>query len=534
MLAGMSRRLTFAIALAAALLFAATFLTARAAAVNVNLFGGEGSQWVASDTVRTANGQPTGLCTPGPGDGMVEASAPFGGDAFDFASLVWIDNVQLAGTLATVTSNEAIFSAVVRGARRRGADEDPRAVEQRHGADAALAQEPRWVAAGRDGHLRDQHRLRRRHARERHEQRRRRVHRGGPLGDHRRRALAGGDPANTTVLYGPDNPPVPASSVSSAVFECSGTQGVLGNFSVTIPPDGMVTLMWLQQISPSSQAAATRAPAFDATLTPASPLTEGMSSDEYASLVNWSVVRDSDEDGVLDPDDDCPQDANPEQEDNDGDGLGDACDPDDDDDTVSDRVDNCEKVPNTDQANNDADAFGDACDPDDDNDGVADEADNCHLAPNSTQRDSDEDGIGDACDGEFDSTAGKATGGGFLATGSGKLNLSVSARSDDGGPSGTCEVRLGKSRLSCVDVDGYFESPTSDRVVLVGDAVHDGVVTRYRIELEDLGEPGRMTSSRSRPTRAWRPPARWAAGTSRFTAAKRHSSSNRRCRRKRG
>ena len=111
MLAGVSRRLTFALALAAALLFAATFLSARAAAANVNLFGGEGAQWVASDTVRTANGQPTGLCTPGPGDGMVEASAPFGGDAFDFASLVWIDNVQVAGPLATVTSNEAIFSA---------------------------------------------------------------------------------------------------------------------------------------------------------------------------------------------------------------------------------------------------------------------------------------------------------------------------------------------------------------------------------------------------------------------------------------
>ena len=80
----------------------------------------------------------------------------------------------------------------------------------------------------------------------------------------------GGDPANTTVLYGPDNPPVPASSASSAVFERSGTQGVLGNFSVTILPDRTATLMRLQQISPSSQAASTRAPAFDAMLTPAS------------------------------------------------------------------------------------------------------------------------------------------------------------------------------------------------------------------------------------------------------------------------
>ena len=157
---------------------------------------------------------------------------------------------------------------------------------------------------------------------------------------------------------------------------------------------------------------------------------------------------------------------------------------------MADEVDNCATVANTDQANNDADAFGDACDADDDNDGVADEVDNCVFDANANQRDSDQDGTGDACDGQFDSNAGRATGGGFLITGSGKLNLSVSAKSDEGGLSGTCSITLAGSKLKCVDVDGYFQSPAGDEVVLVGDALHDGAATRYRIELADLGEDG--------------------------------------------
>ena len=91
--------------------------------------------------------------------------------------------------------------------------------------------------------------------------------------------------------------------------------------------------------------------------------------------------RDSDSDGIPDDEDNCPNDANPGQEDTDGDGPGDVCDdcpldPDNDldiDGWCSDE-DNCPDVANTGQEDADGDGLGDVCDdcpldPDNDLDG---------------------------------------------------------------------------------------------------------------------------------------------------------------------
>ena len=135
------------------------------------------------------------------------------------------------------------------------------------------------------------------------------------------------------------------------------------------------------------------------------------------------VDEDDDADGILDPDDNCPLNANPLQEDFDGDKQGDACDIDDDNDGDPD-VSDCEDlnpavhhwaVELCDMADNncngqvdetfsdlDQDGEADCLDDDDDGDGVIDTLDNCPVTPNEDQADNDEDGTGDACEDDTD------------------------------------------------------------------------------------------------------------------------------------
>lgn len=83
---------------------------------------------------------------------------------------------------------------------------------------------------------------------------------------------------------------------------------------------------------------------------------------ESISVTITSTGCDSDGDGVVERRDNCVSVPNPDQRDTDGDGAGDACDPDDDDDGVADASDNCPTVANPDQANWDGDSGGNACD----------------------------------------------------------------------------------------------------------------------------------------------------------------------------
>jgi hypothetical protein len=119
------------------------------------------------------------------------------------------------------------------------------------------------------------------------------------------------------------------------------------------------------------------------------------------------TLFDTDDDGLLDFEDNCPAHPNPDQIDTDADDIGDVCDSDDDNDGVLDADDNSPLDPTNDSdgdgvANN-SDAFPlDSTETTDtDGDGVGDNADAFPSDPTETV-DTDGDGVGNNMDGDDD------------------------------------------------------------------------------------------------------------------------------------
>jgi hypothetical protein len=115
-----------------------------------------------------------------------------------------------------------------------------------------------------------------------------------------------------------------------------------------------------------------------------------------------NLQNDTDTDGTIDVSDNCPIVFNPNQADANNDGQGDICDTDSDKDGdgKKDNIDNCASIFNPDQRDCNANSIGDVCEAfiDADCDAIADNADNCPSIFNPNQIDYNNNTIGDACE----------------------------------------------------------------------------------------------------------------------------------------
>lgn len=104
----------------------------------------------------------------------------------------------------------------------------------------------------------------------------------------------GGALSNTHVLAGPGNPRVLASSVSQTVFDYvpnSGTEGVLANYTLTIPANSTRNLLFFNGVNQTSaEAESTAAIYSNLAALQGSRLLRGLTNQQLLNTVNWESL----------------------------------------------------------------------------------------------------------------------------------------------------------------------------------------------------------------------------------------------------
>ncbi len=280
----------------------------------VELVGGpgEGSLWYIHNQTQPTNGLPAGgECAGGPGLSVVDAVFDPAGvnltDAFDYGAMLFVDGTvftaslhpsvttssytdgpfPLAGldttvaytalpgsatlrTYATFTNAGPVpITATVSIATNMGSDANT-GVRASSSGDEAFDIADRWVVTSDD-----------------------------PMGP--------GDPVITHVLAGPGTIPVAPALVSSDVFDCSTTDGVLAEFPITVPAGETRAVLFFDELGATNDGAATNATRYDALPAPTDELVSGISARARADVVNWGFC--AADASVCDDGDACTVDA---------------------------------------------------------------------------------------------------------------------------------------------------------------------------------------------------------------------------------
>ena len=87
-------------------------------------------------------------------------------------------------------------------------------------------------------------------------------------------------------------------------------------------------------------------------------------------------------------------------------------------------------------------------------------------------------------------TPGQVTGGGWITSTGGRVSFGFNAKSDGVRINGNCNVidHATKTQIKCLTVDTLVVAGT--HATFIGQARVNGAVTNYRIDVDDLGEPG--------------------------------------------
>ncbi len=252
--------------------------------------------WYIGDGLTTTNGNPTGgSCTSrngaGSGVGVTDATlrsaSGYGqGDAFDYASMMWINGEQVGGFLRAATATTSNYAtvpiaglqvtaqyhavsasntlrnyttlrndsasdifAVVNFTNNFGSDSRT-SINSTSNNDTSFSADDRWV-------LTDDY------------------------------STTSGDPANTTVFYGPGSPRATTVFAQATAFNCASTNGLNARIDVIIPAGSQRSLMFFHHLSTTSPNAVVEASLFDSTPAVGDALVEGLSAEQLSEVVNW-------------------------------------------------------------------------------------------------------------------------------------------------------------------------------------------------------------------------------------------------------